>query len=47
MILFSLPVPSGLLEMVVGFAIMFKASNKVKRRVISLFDSNKHSRKAW
>jgi len=32
--------------MVVGFSIMFKASNKVKCRVISLFD-NKHSRKAW
>ncbi|MBE0469454.1 MAG: hypothetical protein IBX55_08130 [Methyloprofundus sp.] len=47
MILFPLPVPFGLPTMVVGLAIMFKASNKVKRRVIKLFDKNQHSRKAW
>ncbi|SHE22600.1 hypothetical protein [methanotrophic endosymbiont of Bathymodiolus puteoserpentis (Logatchev)] len=47
MILFPLPVPFGLPTMIVGLAIMFKASNKVKRRLIRLFDKNKHSRKAW
>ncbi|MDF1583245.1 MAG: hypothetical protein RQ733_12885 [Methyloprofundus sp.] len=47
MILFPLPVPFGLPTMVVGLAIMFKASNKVKRRVIKLFDKNQYSRKAW
>lgn len=47
MILFPLPVPLGLPTMIVGLAIMFKASNKVKRRVIRLLDKNQYSRKAW
>lgn len=47
MILFPLPVPFGLPTMIVGLAIMFKASNEVKRRVIKLFDKNRHTRKAW
>lgn len=47
MVLFPLPVPFGLPVMIVGLAIMFKASNKVKRKVIKLFDKNPHTRKAW
>lgn len=47
MILFPLPVPFGLPTMIIGLAIMFKASNKVKRRVIKLFDKNPYTRKAW
>ncbi len=47
MILFPLPVPFGLPTMILGLAIMFKASNKVKRRVIKLLDKNQHTRKAW
>ncbi len=47
MILFPLPVPFGLPTMIVGLAIMFKASNKVKRRVIRWSDKNHHTRKAW
>ena len=46
-ILFPLPIPFGLPTMIVGLAIMFKASNKVKRRAIKLFDKNKHTRNAW
>lgn len=47
MVLFPLPVPFGLPMMLIGLAIMFKASNKVKRIVIRLSDKNKHTRKAW
>jgi len=47
MILFPLPVPFGLPTMILGLAIMFKASNKVKRKVIRLLDKNHHTRKAW
>ena len=47
MVLFPLPVPFGLPTMLIGLAIMFKASNKVKRIVIRMSDKNKHTRKAW
>lgn len=47
MILFPLPVPFGLPAMIVGLAIMFKASNKVKRSVIRLSEKNQHTRKPW
>ena len=47
MILFPLPVPFGLPTMIVGLAIMFKSSNKVKRTVIRWSDTNHHTRKAW
>lgn len=47
MILFPLPVPLGLPTMIVGLAIMFKASNKVKRTLIRLSDKNHHTRNAW
>lgn len=47
MILFPLPVPFGLPTMIVGLAIMFKASYKVKRTVIRLSDKNLHSRRVW
>ncbi len=47
MILFPLPVPFGLSTMIVGLAIMFKASNKVKRKVIRLSNKNHHTRMAW
>jgi len=39
MILFPLPVPLGLPTMILGLAMMLKASNKIKRIVIRL--SNK------
>jgi hypothetical protein len=47
MILFPLPVPFGLPTMIVGLAIMFRASDKVKRRVIRWTDKNHHTRMAW
>jgi len=47
MILFPLPVPFGLPTMIVGLAIMFKASNKVKRKVIRLSDKHPYSRQLW
>ncbi|WP_036300597.1 hypothetical protein [Methylomarinum vadi] len=47
MILFPLPVPFGLPTMIVGMAIMFKASDKVKRKVIRWSDKNHHTRNAW
>jgi len=47
MVLFPLPVPFGLPLMIIGLAVMFKASNKVKRIVIRLSDKNRHTRKAW
>jgi len=47
MILFPLPVPLGLPVMLIGLAIMFKASNKVKRKIIRLADQHHHSRKIW
>ncbi len=47
MILFPLPVPFGLPTMLIGLALMFKASDKVKRRVIRLSNKNPHSRKLW
>lgn len=47
MILFPLPVPFGLPTMILGLAIMFKASNKVKRKVIRLLDKNHHTRMVW
>lgn len=47
MILFPLPVPFGLPIMIMGLAIMFKASNKVKRRVIKLLGKNQRTRQAW
>lgn len=47
MILFPLPVPFGLPTMIVGMAIMFKASDKVKRKVIRWSDKNHHTRHAW
>jgi len=46
-ILFPLPVPLGLPTMILGLAFMFKASNKVKRKVIRLLDKNHHTRKLW
>jgi len=47
MILFPLPVPFGLPIMIVGLAIMFKASNKVKRKVIRLTDKYPYSQQLW
>ena len=47
MILFPLPVPFGLPTMVTGLAIMFKASNKVKRFTLRCLDKNQHTRKLW
>ena len=47
MILFPLPVPFGLPTMIIGAAIMFKASDKVKRKMIRWSDKNKHTRKLW
>ena len=47
LILFPLPVPFGLPTMILGLAIMFKASNKVKRKVIRLLDKNHLTRKLW
>ncbi|WP_305910033.1 hypothetical protein Q9L42_002360 [Methylomarinum sp. Ch1-1] len=47
MILFPLPLPLGLPTMLVGLAIMFKASDSVKRKVIRWSDKNHHTRKAW
>jgi len=46
MVLFPLPVPFGLPVMIIGLAIMFKASNRVKRAIIHLSDKNPHTRKA-
>lgn len=46
-ILFPLPVPLGLPTMILGLAIMFKASNRVKRKVIRLLDKNHHTRHLW
>ncbi len=47
MILFPLPVPFGLPVMIIGLAIMFKASNQVKRKVIRLADKHPRSREVW
>ncbi len=47
MVLFPLPVPFGLPIMIIGLAIMFKASNKVKRKVIRLSGKHPQTQKAW
>lgn len=47
LILFPLPIPLGLPTMLVGLAILFKASDRVKRLVIRWSDKNHHTRRAW
>ena len=49
MIIFPLPVPVpfGLPTMILGLTIMFKASNKVKRRVLQLLDKTHRTRMVW
>ena len=47
MILFPLPVPLGIPVMIIGLSLMFKASDKLKRKAIRLFDNHPHSRNAW
>lgn len=47
MILFPLPVPLGLPTMIIGLSIMLKASHKVKRIMIKLFNKNRHSKQVW
>jgi len=44
MVLFPLPVPLGLPVMVIGLAIMFKASNNIKRKLIRLLKKNPRSK---
>ncbi len=47
MVLFPLPVPFGAPTMLIGLILMFKASNRVKRRFIRLFKKHPFSHKAW
>jgi len=47
MVLFPLPVPFGLPTMIVGLSLMFKASDKVKRSTLKLFNKYPYSRNAW
>jgi hypothetical protein len=47
MILFPLPVPFGLPTMLVGLAIMLKASNKVKKVLIIWSAKHPLSRQLW
>jgi len=44
MILFPLPVPLGIPTMLLGLAIMFKASNRIKRKVLWYCNKNAYSR---
>ncbi len=47
MILFPLPVPLGLPTMIIGLAMMFKASNRVKRNVIRRANHYPQTRALW
>ncbi len=47
MILFPLPVPFGLPTMLVGLAILLKASTKVKKVLIVWLDKHPFSRQLW
>ena len=47
LILFPLPVPLGLPTMIVGLSLMFKASDKVKRTTIRLFNKHPYSYSVW
>ncbi len=47
MILFPLPVPFGLPIMIVGMAIMFKASDRFKRKVVRWSWNNVYARIVW
>jgi len=47
LILFPLPVPFGLPTMMVGLVILFKASDRMKRRIIRGANKNIYTRKLW
>lgn len=46
-ILFPIPVPLGLPTMLIGLAVMFKASNRVKRLVIRTSIKYHYTNKLW
>jgi len=46
-ILFPLPVPFGLPTMIVSLVILFKASDRMKRKIIRSANKNRYTRKVW
>ncbi len=46
-ILFPLPVPLGLPTMIIGLVILFKASDRMKRKIIRSANKNRYTRKVW
>ncbi|SFK61273.1 hypothetical protein SAMN05216302_101087 [Nitrosomonas aestuarii] len=46
-ILFPMPGPFGIPTMAVGFSIMLKTSDRIKRTTIRLVHKNRHSSRLW